>query len=79
MASDYKYSMKFTAQKIADLIEATIGRRPDEIGASGNRGMSFTFYGSDISPAERQAALNALPPFIRLVYSFDREVLEVEE
>jgi len=75
----YVYSMMFTAEKIAGLIEAAIGRRPDEIGASGNRGMSFTFNGTDIVPTERQAALDALPEFIRQVYNFTRTVIEEGE
>ena len=77
--TDYVYTMKFTAEKIADLIEAAIGRRPDSIGASGNRGMSFTFKDTDVSPAERQLALDALPEFIRMIYSFDRTTVESEE
>lgn len=74
----YVYSMQFTAEKIADLIEAAIGRRPDEIGASGNRGMSFGFNDTDVSPADRQAALAAMPEFIKMIYSFNRTVVDDE-
>lgn len=76
MTTKYVYTMEFTAKKIADLIEATIVRRPDAIGAHGNRGMSFTFNDADVSPAERQACLDAMPEFIRMVYSFNRTVVE---
>lgn len=77
--SKYKYTMKITAEKLAELIEATIGRKPDELGKSGLHTFSFTFKDSDVSPAERQAVLNALPPFLRMVYSFDRDVLPDDE
>ena len=71
--------MEFTAEKIADLIEQAIGRRPDEIGAYGNRGMSFGFKDTDVTPAERQTALAALPDFVRKVYSFKRKVVTDDE
>ena len=77
--SEYVYSMRFTAEKLATIIEAAIGRRPDSIGASGNRGMSFTFKDTDITPAERQTALDALPDFVKMVYSFNRTVVDSEE
>ena len=76
--SDYVYDMKFTAEKLATLIEAAIGRRPDSIGASDNRSMSFTFKDTDITPQERQTALAALPSFMKLVYSFSRAVVDSE-
>lgn len=81
--TDYKYTMRFTAQKLAQLIEVAftaIGepRTVDEIGASGNRGMSFTFNGTDITPAQRQAALDALPPFVKEIYIFSRTVIDEE-
>ena len=75
----YRYTMRVTAEKIADLIEAAIGRRPDGLGKSGLHTWSFTFNEPDISPAERQAALEALPPWLRMVYSFSREVIDDEE
>ncbi len=75
----YIYTMKFTAEKLADLIEAAIGRRPDSIGASGNRGMSFTFKGTDVTPAERQTALAALPDFVKEIYSFKRTIVPDDE
>lgn len=75
----YRYTMKITAEKLADLVEAAIGRRPDELGKSGLHTFSFTFKDTDIIPAERQAALAALPEWIRLVYSFDRDVLPDDE
>ena len=79
MTTKYVYSMDFTAQNIGTLIMGTIGRAPDEIGSYGNRGMSFTFYDADVTPAERQACLDVLPEFMRLVYSFNRTVVEENE
>ena len=75
----YKYTMKVTAEKLADLIEDAIGRRPDELGKSGLHTWSFTFNEPDISPADRQTALDALPPWLRMVYGFSREVVADEE
>ena len=71
----YKYEMAVSADKIADLIEAAIGRRPDELGKSGLHTWSFTFKAPDITPAERQTALAAMPEFIRMVFAFSREVV----
>lgn len=71
--------MKITADKIADLIESAIGRRPDGMGKSGLHTFSFTFDDADVSPAERQAALDALPEWLRMVYSFSRDVLPDDE
>ncbi len=77
--SKYKYTMKVTAEKLADIIEVAIGRRPDEISKSGLHTWGFTFHEPDITPAERQTALAAMPPFIHDVFSFSREeVGEVE-
>lgn len=75
----YRYTMKVTAEKIADLIEDAIGRRPDELGKSGLHTWSFTFHEPDISSADRQAALAALPEWLRLVYGFSRDVVADEE
>ena len=77
--SKYRYSMKVSAEKIADLIESAIGRRPDELGKSGLHTWSFTFNEPDVSPAERQQALDAMPEFIRMVFAFSREVVADEE
>ena len=75
----YRYTMKVSAEKIADLIEVTIGRRPDELGKSGLHTWSFTFKDADLNPAERQDVLDALPPWLRMVYGFSREVVADEE
>ena len=75
----YRYTMKVSQEKIADLIEAAIGRRPDELGKSGLHTWSFTFDEPDVSPAERQAALAAMPEFIRMVFGFSRDVVADEE
>lgn len=75
----YRYTMKVSPEKIADLIEAAIGRRPDGLGKSGLHTWSFTFDGVDVSPAERQAALDAMPEFIRMVFGFSREEVADEE
>ena len=74
----YRYTMKVTQEKIADLIEAAIGRRPDELGKSGLHTWSFTFDEPDLTPAERQAALAAMPEFIRMVFGFSRDVVADE-
>ena len=78
MVTKYVYTMKIEPRKFLDLIEGAIGRRPDECGKSGLHTWSFTFLDADVSPAERQLALDALPDWLRLLYSFDREVV-VEE
>ena len=75
----YRYTMKVSAEKIADLIEGAIGRRPDGLGKSGLHTWSFTFNEPDVSPAERQAALDAMPEFIRMVFGFSREEVSDEE
>ena len=75
----YRYTMKITAEKIADLIEGAIGRRPDGLGKSGLHTFSFTFKDTDIVPAERQAALEAMPEWLKMVYSFSRDVLPDDE
>lgn len=81
----YRYTMKITAEKLADIIEAAIlaqsgvARRPDELGQSGLHTFSFTFHDEDITQAERLASLNALPEWLRMVYSFQREVLPDDE
>lgn len=75
----YRYTMRITAEKIADLIETAIGRRPDELGKSGLHTFSFTFHDTDIVPAERQAALAAMPEWLRMVYSFNRDVVPDDE
>lgn len=75
----YRYTMKITAEKLADLIESAIARRPDEMGKSGLHTFSFTFKDADVSASERQAALDALPEWLRLVYSFERTVVSDEE
>jgi len=79
MVTKYRYSMKINPQKFLDLIEGAIGRRPDESGKSGLHSWSFTFHETDVSVAERQAALDALPEWLRMLYSFSREVKVVEE
>ena len=40
---------------------------------------AFTFNDTDITSAERQAALAALPEWMRELYSFSREVVADEE
>ena len=75
----YRYEMEVSGDKIADLIEAAIGRRPDELSKSGLHTLGFTFKEPDITPAERQTALAAMPEFIRTVFKFSREVVADEE
>ena len=70
--------MRIEPRKFLDLIEGAIGRRPDESGKSGLHTWSFVFHDADVTPAERQAALDALPDWLRLLYSFSREVVEEE-
>ncbi len=75
----YRYTMKVTAEKLADLIEDAIGRRPDELGKSGVHTWSFTFEDTDISSQDRTDAQAALPDGFKLLYSFSREVVSDEE
>ena len=75
----YRYTMRVSAEKIADLIEGAIGRRPDGLGKSGLHTWSFTFKDTDISAQDRADAQAALPTGIRLLYSFSREVVADEE
>lgn len=75
----YRYTMKVDPQKMMDLIETTIGRRPDEQGKSGLHTWSFTFKDTDISAQDRSDAQAALPDGIRLLYGFSREVVSDEE
>lgn len=75
----YRYTMRITAEKLADLVEAAIGRRPDELGKSGLHTFSFTFKDTDITQGERQLALDSMPEWIRLVYSFNRDIILDEE
>ena len=74
----YRYTMKIAPEKMLDIIEGA-ARRPDEMGKSGLHTWSFTFKDTDITPAERQAALAALPEWMRELYSFSREVVADEE
>ena len=78
IVTKYVYTMKVSPEKLLDLIESTIGRRPDEIGKSGLHTWSFTFLDTDISAQDRSDAQAALPDGIRLLYGFTREVV-VEE
>ena len=67
--------MRLTPQKLANIIATAIGRTPDSIGNSGNKIFIFEFNDTDISASQRTAALNAMPDLIKLLYSFDREVV----
>jgi len=71
--------MQVSAEKIADLIEDAIDRRPDEIGKSGLHTWSFTFKDTDVSQEDKQLALEAMPEFIKMVFKFSREVVDDEE
>lgn len=75
----YRYTMKVSAEKIADLIETAINRRPDELGKSGLHTWSFTFKDTDISQEDKQLALDSMPEFIRMVFGFNREVVADDE
>ena len=77
--SKYKYTMKMNEKLLLDLIENAIGRRPDEHGRSGVHMFSFTFQDTDISPADRTTARAALPPWMKQLYGFTREVLPDDE
>ncbi len=74
-----RYTMRIDPSKMMDLIEAAIGRRPDEMGKSGLHTWSFTFKDPDLTIAERNAAKDALPEWMRMLYSFSREVVTDEE
>lgn len=75
----YRYTMKVSPDKLMDLIETAIGRRPDELGKSGLHTWSFTFKDTDITSQDRIDAQAALPDGIRLLYGFSREVVSDEE
>jgi len=79
MVTKYRYKMRITPAKLLDLIEATIGRRPDEMGKSGLHYYSVTFNDTDISAQDRDDLKNALPECIKLLFDFNRTVVEVEE
>ena len=78
MVIRYRYVMKISQDKLLDLIEGAIGRRPDESSKSGLHSWSFTFLETDITPVERAAALDALPEWLKMLYSFSREVVDEE-
>ena len=78
MATKYVYTMRFDADKIADIIEATIGRRPDGQGTAGWRGRTFIFDDTDITAQDRTDVLEALPNCLRYLFSFTRTVVEEE-
>ena len=76
--TDYVYSMRFTAEKLADLIEAYIGTEVT-VGASGNRNLSFKIKDTDLTQLQRETIIDNLPEFVRMFYSFDRTVVDSEE
>jgi len=79
MTTKYRYTMRFTPEKMLALIEAATGRKPDGMGRSGLHTLSFDFNDTDINASQRQAALNTLPEWVRHMYSFDRAVVTDEE
>lgn len=76
MVTKYVYTMRIDGRKLLDLIEATIGRRPDAMGKSGLHTWSIDFEDVDISAQDRTDVMNALPGWMRLFYGFTREVVE---
>ena len=73
--TDYVYSMRFDPNKLAEQIEAYIGTEVI-VGASGNRGLSFTIKDTDLTAQQRQTVHDNLPEFVRMFYSFDRTVVQ---
>jgi len=72
----YRYTMKVSPDKLLDIIETAVGRRPDGMGKSGLHTWSFDFDDTDITAQNRDDALAAFPEAIRFLYSFEREVIE---
>lgn len=71
--SKYRYTMKLDMTKLVALITAATTRVPDGAGRSGLH--TFTYNITDLTVAQRNAALATLPEWMRAMYSFDREVL----
>jgi len=79
MVTKYRYTMRVTADKLMTLIEGATGRSPDAMGKSGLHTWSFDFHDTDIDEGDRLAVKAAIPEFLRLMFSFDREVVDEEE
>ena len=78
MVNQYRY--EFTQNlgaKVADLIEATIGRRPEAVSYnSSGRKFSIIFDEPDLTVAERTAVRNAMPAWVLNFYDVKRTVEE---
>lgn len=84
MVTRYVYTMRVDPSKLKQLVEQAftdIGqpRTVDGIGRSGVHTFSFTFDDTDINPTQRQAALEAVPEWLRLLFSFERTVVTETE
>lgn len=68
------YEMRFTlGEKISDLAQATLGRRPVVVGCGGGGSIIQIEFSPDLTSAERTAMLNAMPEWVRKLYTFIRE------
>ena len=76
--TDYKYTMKFDPNKLAESIAAYIGSEVS-VGASGNRSLSFKIKDTDLTPVQRQTIIDNLPEFVRMFYTFSREAVQDDE
>ena len=78
MTNQYRY--EFTQNlgaKVSDLIEATIGRRPEAVSYnSSGRKFSIIFDEPDLTAAERTAVRNAMPAWVLKFYDVERIVEE---
>lgn len=78
MVNQYRY--EFTqnlGQLVAQLVEDTIGRRPDAVSYnSSGRKFSLIFDEPDLTPTQRQAVQDAMPAWVLKFYNVKRIVEE---
>ena len=78
MVTKYVYTMYFEPNKLAEQISAYIGHEV-EVGASGNRKLSFIIKDVDLTENQRETIRDNLPEFVKLFYTFDRDVVVEDE
>lgn len=60
-------------EKISDLAESVLGRRPVAIGESGRGRAIMVEFDPDLTVDERTTLLDAMPNWIRKLYDFRQE------
>lgn len=66
------YEMRLNLlEKLSDLSQATIGRQPLIIWEGGRGRIIKLEFVPDLTPAERTALLNAMPEWVRFLYTFE--------